>query len=50
MHMGILATNKRANFDYTILENYEAGLELFGHEVKSKLARLFVAKIPICIV
>ena len=35
MHMGILATNKRANFDYAILENYEAGLELFGHEVKS---------------
>ena len=33
--MGILAINKRANFDYAILENYEAGIELFGHEVKS---------------
>ena len=33
--MSILAQNRRANFDYTILENYEAGLELFGHEVKS---------------
>ncbi|HRY82390.1 MAG TPA: SsrA-binding protein SmpB [Candidatus Moranbacteria bacterium] len=33
--MSILAINKRANFDYTILEIYEAGLALFGHEVKS---------------
>ncbi|MFZ2975548.1 MAG: SsrA-binding protein SmpB [Candidatus Moraniibacteriota bacterium] len=33
--MSILAINKRANFDYAILENYEAGIELFGHEVKS---------------
>jgi SsrA-binding protein len=33
--MSILATNKRANFDYKILETYEAGLALFGHEVKS---------------
>lgn len=33
--MTIIAINKRANFDYQILETYEAGLELFGHEVKS---------------
>lgn len=30
-----LAINKRANFDYNILEKYEAGMVLFGHEVKS---------------
>ncbi|MFH1255036.1 MAG: SsrA-binding protein SmpB [bacterium] len=33
--MPVLAINKRANFDYDIQETYEAGLELFGHEVKS---------------
>jgi SsrA-binding protein len=33
--MGILATNKRAHFDYEILEKYEAGLVLLGYEVKS---------------
>lgn len=33
--MKILAINKRANFDYEILEKYEAGIVLFGHEVKS---------------
>jgi len=33
--MATLAVNKRANFDYEILERYEAGLALFGHEVKS---------------
>ena len=27
--------NKRAKFDYELLEKYEAGLVLFGHEVKS---------------
>lgn len=30
-----LAINKRAKFDYEILETYEAGLILKGHEVKS---------------
>lgn len=30
-----IALNKRAVFDYAILEKYEAGLVLFGHEVKS---------------
>jgi SsrA-binding protein len=33
--MPILAINKRAHFNYEILEKYEAGLVLFGHEVKS---------------
>jgi SsrA-binding protein len=33
--MPILAVNKRANFDYEISETYEAGLVLFGHEVKA---------------
>lgn len=31
----VLAENKRAYFDYEILEKYEAGLELLGQEVKS---------------
>lgn len=30
-----LARNKRTNFDYEILQKYEAGIELFGFEVKS---------------
>lgn len=30
-----LAENKRAYFDYDILEKYEAGVELIGQEVKS---------------
>ena len=33
--MKILAANKKAGFDYEILENYEAGLVLYGHEVKA---------------
>ena len=33
--MSTLAYNKRANFDYDISETYEAGMVLFGHEVKS---------------
>ena len=33
--MKILAENKRANFDYELLETYEAGLVLYGHEVKA---------------
>ncbi len=36
--MGTLAINKKANFDYLISDKYEAGLELFGHEVKSAKA------------
>jgi len=30
-----LAINKKANFDYEILDKYEAGIVLFGYEVKS---------------
>ncbi len=30
-----LASNKKANFDYELQEKYEAGLVLFGHEVKA---------------
>ncbi len=33
--MPILATNKRAKYDYEISDIYEAGIVLFGHEVKS---------------
>jgi len=33
--MPTLAINKKANFDYELLEKYEAGLVLFGYEVKS---------------
>lgn len=33
--MPILAINKRANYDYEIKEKFEAGIVLFGHEVKS---------------
>ncbi len=33
--MKILAENKKAGFDYGILETYEAGLALFGYEVKA---------------
>lgn len=33
--MPVLATNKRANFDYEILKTYEAGLKLAGYEVKA---------------
>jgi SsrA-binding protein len=33
--MPILAINKRAHFDYEILERYEAGIVLLGHETKS---------------
>jgi SsrA-binding protein len=33
--MTVLAVNKRAHFDYEILGTYEAGVVLFGHEVKS---------------
>ena len=33
--MKILATNKRAYFDYEVLETYEAGMELLGFEVKA---------------
>ncbi|MDO8261064.1 MAG: SsrA-binding protein SmpB [Candidatus Magasanikbacteria bacterium] len=33
--MPILGVNKKANFDYKITDIYEAGIVLFGHEVKA---------------
>ncbi|ACR80415.1 MULTISPECIES: SsrA-binding protein SmpB [Kosmotoga] len=33
--MKIVATNKKARFQYHILETYEAGIQLLGTEVKS---------------
>ena len=30
-----LAENRRASFDYSVSETFEAGIELLGHEVKS---------------
>lgn len=33
--MKIIATNKKATFDFFVLEKYEAGIELKGSEVKS---------------
>lgn len=33
--MRVLAENKRAGFDYEIIESFEAGLVLTGHETKS---------------
>lgn len=35
MSMTTIAHNPRAKFDYEFLETYEAGIVLFGHEVKS---------------
>jgi SsrA-binding protein len=44
MPTNIIAENRRARFDYDILQKYEAGIELKGHEVKSaKGGRLQVA-------
>ncbi|MFA7088257.1 MAG: SsrA-binding protein, partial [Patescibacteria group bacterium] len=33
--MPLLAQNKKATFDYELLDKHEAGLVLFGHEVKA---------------
>ena len=33
--MAVLTSNRRASFDYEILEPYEAGIALLGFEVKS---------------
>lgn len=33
--MPVLLRNKKATFNYEILETFDAGIELFGHEVKS---------------
>ena len=34
-HMPVLLKNKKATFDYEILDTFDAGMELFGFEVKS---------------
>lgn len=40
----VISTNKRAYFDYEILETYEAGIELKGFEVKAiKTGRINLA-------
>lgn len=33
--MSLLTQNKKAKFDYEIIEKFESGLVLYGHEVKS---------------
>ena len=33
--MNIVCTNKKASFEYTILERFEAGIKLTGTEIKS---------------
>jgi len=33
--MAILAENKKARFEFEVLENFEAGIQLFGFEVKA---------------
>ena len=33
--MPVLGVNKRANYDYQITDKYEAGIVLYGHEVKA---------------
>lgn len=38
LHMPTLALNKRAKFDYEILEEFEGGLKLTGAETKSAKA------------
>ena len=35
----MLAENRRAHFDYEIVDHYVAGIELVGHEVKSVRAK-----------
>jgi SsrA-binding protein len=42
--MAELSSNKRGLFDYEILDEYEAGIQLLGFEVKSaKLGRMNIA-------
>jgi len=36
--MKVIATNRKALHDYTVFENYIAGIELYGTEVKSARA------------
>ena len=39
---GLLATNRKALHDYTVLEQIEAGIQLAGTEVKSCRARSII--------
>jgi SsrA-binding protein len=39
--VAILAENKKAYFNYEILEKFEAGISLIGQEVKSLKKELF---------
>ncbi len=42
--MKTLANNRRAVFDYQILEKFEAGIALLGHEVKAiRIGRISIA-------
>lgn len=42
--MGVLAKNRKAFFDYEVLERFEAGIALIGQEVKSiKAGRINLA-------
>ena len=34
-HIKIIALNKRASYDYFLLDKYEAGIVLLGTEIKS---------------
>lgn len=33
--MSVLIDNRKAHFNYEVIQTYEAGIELFGYEVKS---------------
>lgn len=35
MNVKIVATNRKAHFEYFLLEHYEAGISLYGSEIKS---------------
>lgn len=39
MDKKIIATNRKAKFEYSLLEHYEAGIALLGTEIKSVRAR-----------
>ncbi len=39
MDKKIIATNRKARFEYSLLEHYEAGIVLLGTEIKSVRAR-----------
>lgn len=48
--MAIFADNRKAHFNYEILDTFEAGIELFGFEVKSIKAGLGNLTGAFCIV